>query len=42
MRADDVLDALYGPVFYRALITGTEIPRSFTDQLVETVLAAGG
>jgi AcrR family transcriptional regulator len=35
---DDVLDALYGPVFYRALVTGTPIPRSFTDGLVDRVL----
>jgi AcrR family transcriptional regulator len=35
---DAALDALYGPIFYRALITGGPIPRTFTDQLVHQVL----
>ena len=32
------LDALLGPVFYRALITGGPISAAFTDQLVFEVL----
>jgi AcrR family transcriptional regulator len=35
---DAALDALYGPVLYRALIAGGPIPRTFTDQLVDQVL----
>jgi hypothetical protein len=35
---DAALDALCGPVFYRALVTGAPIPRSFTDKLVDDVL----
>jgi AcrR family transcriptional regulator len=35
---DAALDALYGPVFYRALMSGGPIPRAFTDALVHRVL----
>ncbi|HVV50710.1 MAG TPA: TetR/AcrR family transcriptional regulator [Polyangia bacterium] len=35
---DAVLDALMGPVFYRAL-TGSSIPRRFVDSLVDDLLA---
>jgi AcrR family transcriptional regulator len=35
---DAALDALYGPVFYRALMSGGPIPRAFTDELVHRVL----
>ena len=35
---DAALDVLCGPVFYRALVTGAPIPRSFTDKLVDDVL----
>jgi len=35
---DAALDALSGPVFYRALVTGGPIPHSFTDKLVDDVL----
>jgi AcrR family transcriptional regulator len=35
---DDALDALYGPVYYRALISGSPIGPVFLDRLVETVL----
>jgi hypothetical protein len=31
------LDALCGPVFYRALVTGGPIPRTFTGKLVDDV-----
>jgi AcrR family transcriptional regulator len=35
---DDALDALYGPVLYRALLGDTKISRAFTDGLVRGVL----
>ena len=35
---DRALDALLGPVFYRALVTGGPISAAFTDQLVSEVL----
>ncbi len=35
---DAALDALCGPVYYRALVTGGPIPRAFTDKLVDDVL----
>ena len=35
---DRALDALLGPVFYRALVTGGPISAPFTDQLVSEVL----
>ncbi|HUN31091.1 MAG TPA: TetR/AcrR family transcriptional regulator [Trebonia sp.] len=37
---DAALDALCGPVFYRAL-TGAEIPQAFIDELVAAVLQRG-
>jgi AcrR family transcriptional regulator len=38
---DWALDALCGPVFYRALVTGGPISRAFTDKLVEEILGRG-
>ena len=35
LTIDNAIDALYGPVFYRALVTGKPIPRTFTDALGE-------
>jgi AcrR family transcriptional regulator len=35
---DRALDELFGPVFYRALVTGGPIPAAFTDGLVADVL----
>jgi AcrR family transcriptional regulator len=35
---DAALDAIYGPVLYRALLRGGAIPKAFTDGLVESVL----
>jgi AcrR family transcriptional regulator len=37
---DRALDALLGPLFYRALLTGGPISPAVTDQLVEDVLGA--
>jgi AcrR family transcriptional regulator len=39
LRVDDTLDRLYGPIYYRTLITRTRIPRSYIDRLIETVLS---
>jgi AcrR family transcriptional regulator len=38
LEIDRALDALCGPVFYRGLVTGGPIPRTFTDRLVDDVL----
>ena len=38
LDVDWALDALLGPVFYRALVTGGPISPAFTDQLVADVL----
>src|SRR6201995_5374632 len=38
LDADRALDALLGPVYYRALVTGGPISAAFTDQLVSEVL----
>ncbi len=38
LNIDQALDALLGPLFYRALVTGGPIPPAFTDQLVWQVL----
>lgn len=38
LDVDRALDALCGPVFYRALVSGGTIPRTFTDKLVDDVL----
>ena len=35
---DQALDALFGPVFYRALVTGGPVSPAFTDKLVADVL----
>jgi AcrR family transcriptional regulator len=35
---DETLDALYGPIYYRALITRQPIKAAFIDQLLERVL----
>ena len=37
LDVDAALDALLGPIFYRAL-TGAQIPRSFVDGLIADVL----
>jgi AcrR family transcriptional regulator len=41
LDVDQALDALLGPVFYRALVTGGPIPGTFTDQLVTDALGPG-
>jgi AcrR family transcriptional regulator len=41
LRIDDALDALYGPLYYRALVTRKRIPRAFIDGLVASVLGPG-
>jgi AcrR family transcriptional regulator len=41
LSIDGALDALFGPVFYRAMVTGGPIPRAFTDKLVDDVLGRG-
>jgi len=38
---DQTLDALCGPVFYRALVTGGPVTPEFTDRLVTEVLGPG-
>jgi AcrR family transcriptional regulator len=38
---DRALDALSGPLYYRAMVSGGSLAPAFTDQLVETVLGAG-
>jgi len=35
-----VIDMLYGPVYHRVLLTGLPVDDSFTDSLVERVLAS--
>jgi AcrR family transcriptional regulator len=40
LRVDDALDALYGPVYYRARITRTRTPGKYLDELVTAVLGA--
>ena len=36
---DLVVDQLVGPIYYRVLVTGQPVPASFTDALVDAVLA---
>jgi len=36
---DLAVDQLVGPIYYRVLVTGQPVPESFTDALVDTVLA---
>jgi hypothetical protein len=38
LDVDRALDALLGPVFYRALVAGGPISPAFTDRLVAEVL----
>jgi AcrR family transcriptional regulator len=38
LHIEDALDALYGPVYFRALVTHERMPRSYLDRLVESVL----
>jgi hypothetical protein len=38
---DRALDALSGPLFYRALVSGGPISAAFTDGLVADVLGSG-
>jgi AcrR family transcriptional regulator len=40
LRIDEALDALYGPVYLRALVTHERITRSYLDRLVESALGA--
>jgi AcrR family transcriptional regulator len=38
LDADDALDALYGPVIYRVIVTGRPVHERFVAQLVESIL----
>jgi AcrR family transcriptional regulator len=38
LDADDALDALYGPVIYRVIVTGRPVDERFVANLVESVL----
>jgi AcrR family transcriptional regulator len=40
LRIDEALDALYGPVYLRALVTHERMTRSYLDRLVESTLGA--
>jgi AcrR family transcriptional regulator len=40
LAIDDVLDALYGPIYYRALISGAPIRRGYLDRLLDAELGA--
>jgi AcrR family transcriptional regulator len=40
LRIDEALDALYGPVYLRALVTHERMTRSYLDRLVESALGA--
>jgi AcrR family transcriptional regulator len=39
---DLAVDGLVGPVYYRVLVTGQDVPREFTDALVDRFLATPG
>jgi AcrR family transcriptional regulator len=36
---DHAVDQLVGPIYYRVLVTGQPVPKSFTDALVDAILA---
>jgi hypothetical protein len=39
---DLAIDQLVGPIYYRVLVTGQPVPKSFTDQLVRRFLVQYG
>jgi AcrR family transcriptional regulator len=41
LRVEEALDALYGPIYFRALVTHERMPRSYLNRLVESVLGRG-
>jgi len=42
LRVEEAIDALYGPIYFRALVTHERMPRSYLDRLVESVLGTSG
>lgn len=41
VRTEDALDALYGPIYLRALVTRKRVTRPYIDDLLEKVLGSG-